>query len=256
MQVYVAVTPDQTREVLPYTRALAHVAYRIGPDSVLLRQNLPLRTSGGLLSISDREAAVIQDPDALCAAVLRECGRWSFSGAVLDLEEPVRRDRLVFAEKLGAALSKSRRTLFLPERYSSAAANAAVLVCTAVSGGSFTQFLQEQVQARGGPSRIALDVQRLRMDLALPAKSGEGTPLSGEALRQLMDREEPQVFFSPELCARYFTYIRDGEAHFVLFDDADTLGQKVKIGAAMGIPAAFFMWPEIRDIAAKMDWRH
>ena len=33
----------------------------------------------------------------------------------------------------------------------------------------------------------------------------------------------PSVFFSHELCAKYFTYQRDGRAHFVLFDDADTI---------------------------------
>ena len=255
MQVYVAVTPGEAREAAPYSRALAHVAYRIGPGSVLLRQNLPLRTKGGLLSISDREGAQIGEPEALCAAVLRECGRWGFSGAVLDFEEQPRRDRTLFAEKLGTALSSSRRTLYLPESYVSAAQNAVVLICTAVSGGSFAQHLREAAQARGGPERIALDVQRLRMDFQLPARSGEGTPLTAEELRQLMDREHPAVFFSPELCARYFTYVRDGSAHFVLFDDADTLNQKLKTGARLGVPAAFLMWPEIRDIAGKLALR-
>ena len=253
MQLYLAVTPGEARAAAQYGRALAHVAYRIGPGSTLLRQNLNLQTQGGLLSVSDREAPPIGDPDALCAAVLRECGRRSYTGALLDFEEPPRQDRLEFARRLGQALAAGRRTLYLPERYAQAAENSAVvLVCTAISGGSLSQRLQEAADAHGGAARLALDVQRLRMDFRLPARSGEGEPLDEERFRQLMEQESPSVFFSQELCARYFTYTRNGELHFVLFDDADTISQKLRTGAGMGFSAAFLMWPEVRDIMGKL----
>ena len=87
------------------------------------------------------------------------------------------------------------------------------------------------------------------MDFTLPAPSGEGIPLSKETFQALMDRENPSVFFSPELCARYFTYTKNNEFHFVLFDDAETLRQKLSLGASLGFSAAFFMWPEIQDLA-------
>ena len=67
-----------------------------------------------------------------------------------------------------------------------------------------------------------------------------------------MERAAPAVFFSPGLCARYFTYCRNCETHFVLFDDAGTLAQKVKVGSSLGFSAAFFMWPEVRDIAGEL----
>ena len=253
MQLYLAVTPGEAREAAQYGRTLAHVAYRIGPGSTLLRQSLPLQTRGGLLSVSDREAPMIGDPDALCAAVQRECGRWGYTGAVLDFEEPIRRDRLAFAQRLGPALASARRTLYLPERYAQNAGDGTViLICTAISGGSLNQRLQDAAEAHGGAGRLALDVQRLRMDFRLPARSGEGEPLDEERFRKLMERESPSVFFSPELCARYFTYTRGGEFHFVLFDDAETLNQKLKLGASMGFSAAFLMWPEVRDIMGKL----
>ena len=253
MQLYLAVTPGEAREAAQYGRTLAHVAYRIGPGSTLLRQNLNLQTQGGLLSVSDREASPIGDPDALCAAVLRECGRRSYTGALLDFEEPPRQDRLEFARRLGQALAAGRRTLYLPERYAQAAGNSAVvLVCTAISGGSLSQRLQDAADAHGGAARLALDVQRLRMDFRLPARSGEGEPLDEERFRRLMERESPSVFFSQELCARYFTYTRNGELHFVLFDDADTINQKLRTGAGTGFSAAFLMWPEVRDIMGKL----
>lgn len=249
MQSFLAVTPDQAREAASYNRTLAHVAYRIGSGSTLLRQNLLLQTKGGLLSISDRDAPFIEDPEALCAAVLRECGRRNYTGAVLDFEEPPRRDRLAFAERLAQTLAAGRRTLYLPESYAGAAQNAVILICTAVSGGNFTEYLQETAKKYGGAGRLALDIQRLRMDFRLPARSGEGDPLSADAFGRLIERKAPSVFFSQDLCARYFTYTVDSEAHFVLFDDADTLHQKLKTGTALGFSAAFFMWPEVADIA-------
>ena len=255
LQVYLSVVPGELQEASKYGRSFAHVAYRIGPGSTLLRQNLLLQTRGGLLSISDREAPPIEEPDALCAAVLRECSRRSYGGAVLDFEDAPRRDRIVFAERLERALTTSRRALYVPENYLPSPKTAVPLICTAMSGGTFTERLQEAIRARGGAGRLALDIQRLRMDFRLPARSGEGIPLSGEALEQLMAREAPAVFFSRDLCARYFTYTEKGKTHFVLFDDADTLNQKLKTGAKMGFAAAFFMWPEVRDIAEKLALR-
>ena len=249
LQVYLAVTPGEAQEASSCFRTLAHVAYRIGPGSSLLRQNLLLQTSGGLLSVSDRDAPPIEDAGALCAAVARECGRRNYGGVLLDFEEPPRQDRLAFVQKLGQTLSAGRRSLFLPAAYAKAAPGAVSLVCTAVSGGNFTEYLRETARSRGGPGRVALDVQRLRMDFTLPARSGEGTPLSAEAFGALVRRETPSTFFSPDLCAKYFTYTQGGAAHFVLFDDAETLRQKLRIGAGLGCTAAFLMWPEVRDIA-------
>ena len=255
MQVYLAVTPGELAEAMPYGRAFAHVAYRLGESSTLLRQNLLLQTRGGLLAVSDREAPVIGEPENLCAAVLRECGRRGYGGVLLDFEEPPTQDRLAFAQRLGQVLAASRRTLYLPERFAEGAPAGVALLCTAISGGNFTERLREAA-ARRGAGRLALDVQRLRMDFRLPARTGEGAPLTASEFQTLVDREKPAVFFSQDLCARYFTYTRDGDTHFVLFDDAGTLAQKLKIGSSLGFSAAFLMWPEVRDIAGKLGLRN
>ncbi len=251
MHLFLAVTPEDAQAASKFRGTPVHVAYRIGPDSTLLRQNLLLQSRGGLLSVSDRDAPRIDDPDALCAAVLRECGRRGYSGALLDFEEPLRSDRLAFARRLGTALNASRKTLYLPESCREAGQQAVILLCTAMSGGNFTERLQEEIR-RSGAGHLGLDVQRLRMDFRLPARSGEGTPLSRETLARLRERESPTVFFSPDLCARYFTYSHSGETHFVLFDDAGTIAQKLRIGTSLGLSAAFFMWPEIQDIAGDL----
>ena len=250
MQIYLAVTPGEYQSAAKYSRLFAHVAYRIGPESQLLRQSLLLQTRGGLLALGDRDAPPISAPEALCAGILRECARRSYTGVLLDFEARPTDDRKVFAGMLAQHLRMTRRTLYVPE--SCAVPGAVPLICTALSGGSFPQRLQEAARQFGGAELLGLDVQRLRMDFTLPAKSGEGRPLSEEEFRSLVEKESPAVFFSQELCARYFTYMQGQETHFVLFDDESTLRQKLKTGEAMGFSTAFFMWPEIRDIAPKL----
>lgn len=251
MQLYLAVTPTRLQEAAKYCRSFAHVAYRIGGESTLLRQNLLLQTKGGILSVSDRDAPAIKDPEKLCAAVLRECGRRGYSGVLLDFEEPRTGDKTVFVEQLAKALMPGKRTLYTPETYARSAPGAVPLICTAISGGNFIQRMQEAPAAWEG-RRLALDVQRLRMDFTLPSRSGEGATLTQKALEQLMERESPSVFFSQDLCVRYFTYSQNGEAHFVLFDDADTLAQKLRTGSTLGFSAAFLMYPEVEDLLPKL----
>lgn len=252
LQIFLSVTPGEARAAAPYHQTPAHVAYRIGSGSTLLRAGLLLETRGGLLCVSDREAPAIEAPAALCQAVLRECGRRGYQGVLLDFEETPKPDRVSFARQLERSLAPRHLPLYLPETYAAPASGAVPLICTALSGGNFRQRLQEAAAHWGGAGRLALDVQRLRMDFRLPAPTGEGEPLTAEAFQRLVQEERPSVFFSPDLCARYFTYSRQGQHHFVLFDDAPTLRQKLKVGASMGFSAAFFMWPEICDIAGEL----
>lgn len=251
MQVYLAVTPGQLQEAARHCRNLAHVAYRIGEGSMLLRQSVLMQTRGGLLAVTDQDAPLIEEPEKLSAAVLRECGRRSFTGALLDFQGRTA-DRLAFAKKLASALTQTRRTLYIPEAYGPAVPGAIPLICTALSGGDFAQRLREAALAAGGAGRLALDVQWLRMDFTLPARTGEGVPLSRSDFQALMERESPSVFFSQELCARYFTYTREGQTHFVLFDDAGTLRKKLQTGAALGFTAAFLMFPEVQDLLGEL----
>ena len=251
MQVYLAVTPGQLQEAARHSRNLAHVAYRVGEGSTLLRQSVLLQTRGGLLAVTDQDAPLIDAPEKLAAAAVRECGRRGFTGVLLDFQDRTA-DRLAFAGALAAALSRTRRILYVPEAYGPAVPGAVPLICTALSGGDFAQRLREAASAAGGAGGLALDVQRLRMDFTLPARTGEGTPLSQPDFQALLEREDPAVFFSQELCVRYFTYAREGQTHFVLFDDAGTIRKKLQTGAALGYSAAFLMFPEVRDLLGEL----
>ena len=86
MQIYLAVTPEASQEAQAHCRNLAHVAYRIGPESHLLRQNLLMQTRGGLMSLSDREAPPISRPEILCREIWQECAARSYAGILADFE--------------------------------------------------------------------------------------------------------------------------------------------------------------------------
>lgn len=249
MQLFLSVTAAQTQEAARYARALAHRSYRIGSESTLLRQSMLLQTRGGLLSVSSQDAPLVEDPDALCAAVLRECSRRGYTGAVLDFPAPVRGDLERFAGRLARTLSANRRSLYVPEHYA-AAPGAFVLISTALSGGSLLERLRDAQQQFSG--RTALLVERVRMDFTLPARTGEGMPLSSQELEALMEKRSPSVFFSQDLCARYFTYSQGGQGHFVLFDDAETIAHKLRTGTSLGFPAAFLCVSQVQDLLADL----
>ena len=67
-----------------------------------------------------------------------------------------------------------------------------------------------------------------------------------------MERESPSVFFSQDLCARYFTYTQGGQGHFVLFDDGETIAHKLRTGTALGFSAAFLCVSQVQDLLSSL----
>ena len=53
--------------------------------------------------------------------------------------------------------------------------------------------------------------------------------------------------------ANYFTYTEGNAGHFVLFDDAGTLRQKIRLARELGIREAFLMYPEVADILTEIE---
>ncbi len=251
MQIYLAVTPDRQREAARFTDRLAHVAYRVGEDGRLSRRELPVRTRGGLMVLGDRDCGTIRDVQALCRDVWRECGNRGFSGVVADFEQAPSPDRSSFLENMGRVLARNGRQLYVPETYGRQTPQAHVMICTALSGGELRQRLREASETFGR-GRVALDLQRLRMDFPLPCPSGEGKPLTAGELSVLLEDRRQSVFYSADLAAKYFTYIRQGGAHFVLFDDAGTLKKKVQLGRELGFSAGFLMYPEVEEILPEL----
>ena len=243
MKTYLAITPKEAEQLPPCSLPLVHIAYVIDADGMLARSNLPDGVHRGLMGLSDRCKKPLPCAQALVRTILHECGTRQFDGVFADFESSPLPDRLPFLDQLGAALSQHGKQLYSPLSVPSGC----VLVSTAISGGSLREMLCE---ARGhyGTEHAALDVQRLIMDFPLPCMSGQGRPMTADELHTFQKRRDISVFYSRELGAHYFTHRLDGETHFVLFDDAQSLKAKLSLGTQLGFTAAFLMYPEVRDL--------
>ena len=165
-------------------------------------------------------------PGPFCQEVTRECAARNFSGVVCDFEAGRLPPLEETVAQLGNECSRRGWNLLVPEHYASCSPHAQVMISSALSGGSLELRLEEARQ-RFGRERVVLALQRSAEDFFLPSPTGGGRPLTQEQLHRLMEERSPSVFFSRELCARYFTYMsRDSGAHFVLFDDDQTLVKK------------------------------
>lgn len=245
MKTYLAITPGEAGQLPPCSLPLVHIAYAIDADGMLTRSDLKDSVRGGLMGLSDHCQKPLARTQALLRTILHECEMRQFDGVFADFDLPPLPDRAPFLDQLGAALSRREKQLYAPLPVPSAA----VLISTAISGGSLREML---CQARGNHGHIALDVQRLIMDFPLPCMSGQGRPMTSDELHTLQKRRDISVFYSRELGAHYFTHRLDGETHFVLFDDAQSLRAKLSLGAQLGFDAAFLMYPEVRDLLPEL----
>ena len=243
MKTYLAITPKEAEQLPACPLPLVHIAYVIDEGGMLAR--LPADVRGALMGLSDRCKKPLPHAQALIRTILHECDARQFDGVFADLEPSPLPDRAPFLDQLGAALSRNGKQLYTPLPVPSAN----VLVSTAISGGSLREMLCD---ARTRYGRIALDVQRLIMDFPLPCMSGQGQPMTADELHTLRKRRDISVFYSRELGAHYFTHRLDGETHFVLFDDAQSLRAKLALGTQLGIETAFLMYPEVRDLLPEL----
>lgn len=242
----VTLPPRQLPAIRGWQVTPAHLAYRLGPGPHLFRAEASAPPRGGLMVVDDREFDPLGALGPLCQEVLRECQVRGFSGAVLDFE-----NRLPPLEQIAARLDEqfARRgwTLLVPEGYAAAAPHARVMISSALSGGSLQQRLEEAL-ARFGESRTTLALEKRIEDFPLPSPTGSGSPLSEGELEELKRRLSPSIFFSRELCARYFTYMsRESGAHFVLFDDGDTLRHKAETARRLSIHTFLLPWSEVSE---------
>lgn len=247
----VTLPPRQLPAIQGWRVTPAHLAYRLGPGPHLFRGDSTAPPRGGLMVADDQGFDGLGQTGPLCHEILRECQARGFSGAVLDFE-----NRLPPLEQIAATLDEqfARRglTLLVPEHYGTRAPHARVMIPSALSGGSLQRRLEEALE-RFGESRVVLALEKRAEDFFLPSPTGSGHPLSAKELEELKQSLSPSIFFSGELCARYFTYMsRENGAHFVLFDDGDTLRRKTDVARRLGIRTFLAPWAELGPHAAQV----
>ena len=249
------VPPERLKQVQGLGVTVAHQAYRVGRGPHLFRSGTPVPVRGGLMAVDAQGFDGRGESSVLCDEMVRECAARNFQGAVCDFEGPVLPLLERAVRELGERFARRNWRLYVPECYAACCSNARVMISSALSGGSLHARLEEAVR-RYGPQRVTLAVERVAEDFFLPSPSGSGVPLSREALRAQLQERRPSVFFSHELCARYFTYMsRDSGAHFVLFDDGDTIRKKLQVARGLGIASAILAWEDVEDIQEKLGLR-
>lgn len=254
-QLYLMTPPEQTYRASEHGLANAQMAYRVGNGPHLFRTQGTLTRSGGIL-VADHQGFNAQgNPEPFCQEVVRECAARDFKGVFFDFEGaalPVLKRAL---ELLAPVFQKRGWTLYIPEAYAFSAPCVKVVIPTALSGGSLSQRLGQAAQEYGA-QRVALGLEWVAEDFALPALNGSGEHLERETLDQLLAQRAPAVYFSDELCAHYFTYMHTGQsAHFVLYDNASSMAKKLHVAATLGIREGFLPIPpreeDLKDLIGR-----
>ena len=239
--------PAQDRAAQESGLPVAHLAYRAGGGPHLFRANLPVAARGGLLALDCEGFDGRGEPSAFCQEILRECAARGFHGVYCAFEGrpfPV-------LQRAVAELGSSGPPGLAP-------LCARVLQRRVGHGpGPYPhrhlRRLAGAASDRGGRAvrsgAAVLLLERVAEDFFLPSPTGQGVPLSRDALRQKREEHGASVFFSHELCAHYFTYMSgENGAHFVLFDDAGSIRKKCQAAVRLGIGEAFLPYSQAEDL--------
>ena len=240
-----AATPEQEAAAAEMG-TVAHMSYRVEPGPKLMRLSRQLPSQGGLLYFGIEQLQG-NNFNFFCQQCLRECVARQYRGVVADLPQPDDKPLHRLIRQLDGVLHSRGLGLYVPEAFRESAPNAKLLISTAISGGSLKLLLQEAIR-RYGPERVVPAAQRSAEDFTPPSRSGTGKQLTPEELREIRTQKRPNVFWSSELCARYFTYFTPaGQAHFVLYDDAETLRAKFRLAGELGISECMAAWTELKQ---------
>ena len=245
-----AVEPGQLTAAGAWKLPIAHLAYRMGDGPHLFRANTPITPTGGWMVVVDTRFSQGDGAEGFCNEVLRECAARKFTGVVCLFRG---RESAVLADaagRLSEACKGREIDCYVTEAYGLSAPAAKVILPTAISGGSL-QVRLEEAAARFG-KRLALWVERVAEDFLLPSPSGAGAPLTAEELHRRRAERGGAVFFSPELCAHYFTYMAGDKGHFVLFDDAGSIRKKLRMAAGLGVDTAFLPYDSTADVLGEL----
>lgn len=223
---------------------LLDLCFCVTPQGGLGRLKLSAHTAGNYIGISDFPAASVSVNSRIFVDdLLFEATRLQARGVFADIEcdSPSARE---LCAALDTALWEHHIPFFVPLARAPETEHAILTVETAVSGGSLQNMIAE-LQEQYGAHRIAALLRPVCADFCLPSSNASGAPLSVEACEALRRKHGAQVFFSHELCAKYFTYMEpEGQGHFVLFDDDSTLEDKTQQLQRQAVSHIFILYPD------------
>lgn len=239
-RITLAVTAAEAAECTGLGLRLAYLAYRISPSGVLLKSNALGQATGGVMAVMGG-APRLSDPAALVGAVTAECSAHAYEGVYLDFDERTPAAEFLIAS-LAPRLSERGITLYTNPLLDTGGVT--VLSTSEVTGGSFSLYLRELRERY--EDRTALEIVPLSVDFTLPS-NGQGETISQTRLASLLDGGL-MSYYSRELAAKYFTYqTPDGMTHFVLYDDAYTIREKLETAEREGVSESFLPYGRLRE---------
>ena len=240
--------PDRLGQARETGLTIGHMAYRVGRGAHLFRSGPPTPLRGGLMVLEAQGGDGRGEPAVLCQEIMRECAARGFGGIICAFEGRAVPTLERVVRSLDEILTRKGMSLHVSENYGHCTRTGRVLISSALSGGSLSRRLRDSMEQFGGAERITLAARRVAEDFFLPSPTGSGRPMSREELREQMEVRAPSVFFSDELCARYYTYMsRESGAHFVLFDDEMSILKKIQVARNLGIRRAVGLLSELDD---------
>lgn len=226
------------------------LCYRIGANGALQRAAGTGSRSGGLLGILEAPGLAAADPHRLSQSIAAECRRCRDRGVLLDF--PLSDGATDAFAALCGALIQQGLSVFVPAPLAAHAPGCRVILPGSLSGGSFEEML-EAYRGRYAAEQICLDLQRCRHSFSMPSPTPDGDRLTHQELQELMQQYQPRVLFSPELCTNYFTYQPDGDTlRFVLFDDANSISQRLHRAAQLHVPNCLLRYSEWGEEARRI----
>ncbi len=221
----------------------AWLAYQMTPQLRLMRLQHTQSLHGGVMVVSFGDPPSSGNLSACLHSLMQECTSHRFQGIFLDADIPSS-SLPELVRLLSRELSRRGVTLFLPEFLGELDPHSRVMIPSALSGGSLALRISDAVE-KYGADRVVLAAECCMEDFTLPAPSGCGTSLTRNELAALTGAIRPRTHFSRPLCAHYFTYCRDNSTHLVLFDDLDTLMEKIACARRCGVYRFLLPWREI-----------
>lgn len=229
-------------------RPLLDLCLGLSAQGALTRVKLSPQTAPFYLGIRDAGAAAAScNPNAIADALIYECDRLNASGVFADFETGSSAvHKLCMA--LDERLHEQGIPFFVPSARADDVKHAVLTFATAISGGSLLGMFEE-AQNTYGSARVAGLLQPVCADFCLPSGASEGTPLNDAERKALLSQKSTQVFFSRDLCAKYFTYMdEENQGHFVMFDDDSTLENKLTALTNIGVQYLFALYPDLRGL--------
>lgn len=219
------------------------MAYRVGRSFRLLRSpSIPVRAA--LMDVDCSGFTGFGPHGALTAELTRECRRMGYQGIVLTLPRPTPQ-LTAFCALLWDEMDRQGLRLYVPERYAPACPGAMIVLPAQNLSGTYDGRLRD-LAGRWSAGRLALELERVHTDFALPARVGVGMVTSSPRFTS------ERTFYSPELRANYQSFLQDGRAHLVIWDDLDTLRGKIAAAAKLGITDFFLYYPHVADILPEL----